>query len=46
MHLLQQGEQGGALSYLKRLLAMGKSEVQYRLFDVNESLSRLTRGIP
>ncbi|MBV7414260.1 monooxygenase [Aeromonas sp. sif2433] len=43
-------DEGSALDYVKmheqRLLAMGASEVQYRLFDVNEPLSRLTRGIP
>jgi hypothetical protein len=29
----------------QRVLAMGASAVQYKLFDVNESISRITRGI-
>jgi hypothetical protein len=29
----------------QRVLAMGASAVQYRVFDVNEPLSRLTRGL-
>ncbi len=29
----------------QRVLAMGASAVQFKLFDVNEPLSRLTRGL-
>ena len=40
---------GRALAYAtmheQRVLAMGASAVQYKVFDVNEPLSRLTKGI-
>lgn len=43
-------DEPSALAYAKmheqRVLAMGASAVQYKLFDVNEPLSRTTRGIP
>lgn len=43
-------DEPSALAYAKmheqRVLAMGASAVQYKLFDVNEPLSRITRGIP
>lgn len=43
-------DEASALTYAKmheqRVLAMGASAVQYKLFDVNEPLSRITRGIP
>jgi len=29
----------------KRVLAMGASAVQFKVFDVNEPLSRITKGI-
>lgn len=42
-------DEASALAYAKmheqRVLAMGASAVQYKLFDVNEPLSRITRGI-
>lgn len=42
-------DEASALAYAKiheqRVLAMGASAVQYKLFDVNESISRITRGI-
>ena len=42
-------DEASALNYAKmheqRVLAMGASAVQYKLFDVNEPLSRITRGI-
>ncbi|MGL6230363.1 hypothetical protein ACSZMQ_04075 [Aeromonas rivipollensis] len=30
----------------QRVLAMGASAVQFKVFDVNEPLSRITFGIP
>lgn len=43
-------DEASALAYAtmheQRVLAMGASAVQYKLFDVNEPLSRITRGIP
>ena len=42
-------DEASALTYAtmheQRVLAMGASAVQYRVFDVNEPLSRITRGI-
>jgi hypothetical protein len=42
-------DEASALAYAKmheqRVLAMGASAVQYKLFDVDKSLSRITRGI-
>ncbi len=42
-------DEGSALAYAtmheQRVLAMGASAVQYKVFDVNEPLSRLTKGI-
>lgn len=42
-------DEGSALAYAtmheQRVLAMGASAVQYKVFDVNEPLSRVTKGI-
>lgn len=42
-------DEASALAYAtmheQRVLAMGASAVQFKLFDVNEPLSRLTRGL-
>ncbi|WP_349920005.1 monooxygenase [Aeromonas veronii] len=42
-------DEKSALAYAtmheQRVLAMGASDVQYKLFEVNEPLSRITRGI-
>lgn len=42
-------DEASALAYVamheQRVLAMGASGVQYKLFEVNEPLSRITKGI-
>ncbi|MCR6553265.1 monooxygenase [Aeromonas sp. CPF2-S1] len=42
-------DEGSALAYAtmheQRVLAMGASAVQYKVFGVNEPLSRVTRGL-
>ena len=42
-------DEASALAYAtmheQRVLAMGASAVQYKVFDVNEPLSRVTRGL-
>ena len=35
-----------ATMHEQRVLAMGASAVQFKVFDVNEPLSRITFGIP
>lgn len=44
--LFPAGRSVWARMHEQRVLAMGASAVQFKLFDVNEPLSRITFGIP